>query len=508
MVPLLLVTLRAAEPATPPARKPYNVLFIMADDLNAQLGCLGKNIISPNLDALAKSGTLFERAYCQEAVCGPSRASILSGLRPDTDKPRIGRGSGAGVGIRKLMPSAVLLPELFKNGGYYTLSVGKIFHHGEVETGSGGDLASRTESDLKDWSETPWYHGTPYQQWYEQKSFDLVRELRARPKEERPRIIRGMPYEASAQPDEVYADGQIASQAVFTLRRLQEQGQPFFLAVGFRRPHLPFNCPQKYWDLYPAESIHLPDSYHPPQDVPDVALHNAYELRSYAGMPKTGPIPREDALNLIRGYRACISYLDAQVGRVLKELERLGLQDDTIVVFLSDHGYHLGDNSLWTKMSNFEIGTHVPVMVRVPGRGRAGARSQALVELVDIYPTLAELCALPAPAYLEGTSLVPLLDQPDRSWKTAAFSQYRRSPDDWAYDPKTQPLGRSLVNGRYRYTEWTAPKGERIGTELYDLEQDPESNVNVAGRPEQQARVTELSVKLQAGWAQARPPGN
>ena len=484
-----------------PARTP-NVLFIAVDDLNAQIGCLGSEVKTPHLDRLARSGTLFERAYCQEAVCGPSRASVLSGLRPDGDKQRIGRGSGGGDGIRQLFPQAVLLPELFKNGGYHTVSLGKIFHHGEVETG--GDIGPRMKRDEKSWSETPWYHGSPYQQWYERESFDLVRQMRAMPKEQRPRIVRGRPYEGSAQPDEVYADGQIASQAVLTLQRLQEQGTPFFLGVGFRRPHLPFNCPQKYWDLYPAKSIRRPKNGQPPQDVPPAALHDAYELRSYAGMPGKGPFTEEDIQNLIRGYRACVSYVDAQIGRVLAELDRLGLAQNTIVVVWSDHGYHLGENGLWTKMTNFEQGIHVPLIFRAPGRGTAGGRSRALVELVDIYPTLAELCGLEAPAHVEGTSLVPLLDRPDQSWKTGAFSHYRRSAD-WSYDTKSQPLGRSLMTERYHYVEWTLPNGERIGSELYDHQSDKAETVNLASRPEQRERVAELSRQLAVGWKGARP---
>ncbi len=442
----------------------------------------------------------------------PSRASLLSGLRPDVDQVRIGRGSG-GDEIRKHLPEAVLLPELFKNSGYYTVSLGKIFHHGEVETG--GEVGPRMKPDPRSWSEAPWYHGSPYQQWYERESFDLVKQMRtaaakkpakkrAPGEDNRANIIRGRPYESSPQPDEVYMDGQLASQAILTLQRLEEQGKPFFLGVGFRRPHLPFNCPKKYWDLYPSETIHLPKNSQPPKDVPPMALHNAFELRSYAGMPAKDPVSESDMLNCIRGYRACISYVDAQVGRVLTELDRLGLAENTIVVVWSDHGYHLGENGLWTKMTNFEVGTHVPLIFRAPGRSTPGTRSRGLAELVDIYPTLAELCGLTAPTTLEGTSLVPLFDRPDQPWKTAAFSQYRRGPGS-AWDPKTQPLGRSMMTDRYHYVEWTSPSGERVGTELYDRQADSLEMVNVAGQAEQAALVAKLSQQLGAGWKAARP---
>ena len=233
------------------------------------------------------------------------------------------------------------------------------------------------------------------------------------------------------------------------------------------KPHLPFTCPQKYWDLYPANTIKLPDNYHPPKNVPEPALHNWYELRTYGGIPATGGIPDETALNLIRGYRACISFMDAQVGRVLDELDRLGLRENTIVVFLGDHGYHLGENGIFTKMTNFELGTHAPLIVSAPGMKTAGQRTRALVEFVDIYPTLAELAGLPLPPHLEGTSFAPLLAKPDQPWKKAAFSQYLRPGKD-------KIMGRSMRTDRWRYTEWANAKNESVGVELYDEAERPE----------------------------------
>lgn len=481
-----------------PAR-PVNVLFVVSDDLRAELGCYGSSAIkTPHLDTLAGSGILFERAYCQQAVCNPSRSSVLSGARPDTTKIVTG-----GRHVRMTMPNVVTLPELFQRQGYHTVSVGKIFHHGEVETG--GNIGPRMQPDPRSWSEEPFYQGSPYQQWFNRESEELVEQMRAQaatlPEKQRPRIIRGLPYESANQPDDAYPDGQFATRAIETLRRIKDR--PFFLALGFRRPHLPLNCPQKYFDLYPEESIRLPDNLHAPKDAPTVALHNGYELRSYAGMPATGEIPERHARNLTRAYRACVSYMDAQLGRVLAEVDRLGLRDNTIVVFWSDHGYHLGENGVWTKMTNFELAVRVPLIVRVPGRTAPGSRSAALVELVDLYPTLAELCGLQLPDYVEGTSFAPLLAEPRRSWKKAVFSQYPRSAN-WDLT-SGDPMGRSMRTGRFRYTEWTTPAGERVGTELYDLERDLANNVNLAVRPEYRKVVAELSVQLEAGWRAARP---
>jgi arylsulfatase A-like enzyme len=386
---------------------------------------------------------------------------------------------------------AITLPELFKRHGYHTVSIGKVYHHGEVETG--GPVGPRMPRDELSWSEEPWYHGSPYQQWYEQESLDHVKRMLALPAAVRPRIIRGLPYEGSQQSDDVYADGQIANQAIATLGRIKDQ--PFFMAVGFRRPHLPFNCPLSYWDMYPASEAALPDNYFSPQDVPPVALHDAYELRSYADIPAVGPIPLRHAINLVRGYKAAVSYMDAQFGRLMAEVDRLGLTDNTLVVFWSDHGYHTGENGLWTKMTNFEMATRVPLIVRLPGQTARGVRTDALVELVDLYPTLAELCDLDAPSYLEGRSFAPLLDNPTQAWKEVAYSQFQRGLDARETDPDG-PLGRSMVTARYRYTEWRTQAGDSVGTELYDLWDDPQCNVNVASHPDYADVTGRLATQL------------
>ena len=455
-----------------------NVLFIIADDLRVEPD--PTQVLTPALDRLARESLQFDRAYCQIAVCGPSRASFLSGARPDT----IGVYENSTHLRKSRLPEVVTLPQLFKEHGYRTLSVGKIFHHEEVETG--GDVRTRPGDDPRSWSEEPWHHGTPYQQWFNQASADALSKAKVEAAKTNRKIVRGPPYEAADQPDARYPDAQIAEKAIETLREVKEQR--FFLAVGFRRPHLPFNCPKKYWDLYPPEKIRLPKNYHPPKDAPAIALHTSSEVRSYAGMPANGPLNDHDALNLIRGYRASVTFLDTQVGRVVAELDRLGLARNTIVVFISDHGYHLGENSVWGKMTNFELGTRVPLLFRLPdGRGK-GHKTDALVELVDIYPTLAELCQLPLPSHLEGRSAVPLLTDPDRDWKPAVFSQFPRRVAGGT------TMGYSVRTSRYRYTEWKDAPGS---VELYDLAADPFNNVNLACQPQYREQIRELSGILQ-----------
>jgi arylsulfatase A-like enzyme len=468
------------------AAAPPNVLFIAVDDLRPELGVYGAaHMKTPNIDRLAAQGLLFERAYCQVAVCNPSRNSLLSGARPDTT------GIFANnTFLRPTLPDVVTLPQHFKNNGWHSVSLGKIFHHSEKEPGD----------DPQSWSEPSWYHGEPHRHWFTKESDELIKRLKKLPEKERPRLIRGPPFEAANQPDDVYPDGQTALKAIETLRRLKGMDKPFFLGVGFVKPHLPFTCPQKYWDLYPASTIKLPENYSPTLGAPEPAFHNWYELRTYGGIPATGGISDDTALNLIRGYRACVSFLDAQVGRVLDELDRLGLRDNTIVVFWGDHGYHLGENGVFTKMTNFELGTRVPLIVSAPGQATAGRRTRALVELVDLYPTLAEFCGLPQLKHLEGASFAPLLKNPDQPWKRAVFSQYLR--------PGKPPfMGRSLRTDRWRYTEWRDPRQALAGRELYDAQNDPAETRNLAGDPGRAQIVAQLSAQLQEGWKAAQPAG-
>jgi arylsulfatase A-like enzyme len=472
----------------------YNVLFIAVDDLRPELGCYGHPAVkSPNLDRLAREGILFTRAYCQQAVCSPSRTSLLTGRRPDTT-----RVYELQTHFRKHLPDVITLPQHFKNNGYVTSGFSKIFHGGG---GGNGGL-----NDARSWSIPAWFPGG--------RDWDTPENAAMADKREKELEAAGWvwppggragsnpkkipSWEGPDVPDEAFADGQTARVAIGALRKLKDK--PFFLAVGFLKPHLPFQAPKKYYELYPLEKVTLSPNPLPPENVPEVAMHNSSELRSYTDIPKQGPVPESKARELVRGYWAATSFMDAQVGKLLDELDRLDLRRKTIVILWGDHGWHLGDHSLWNKHTNFEVATRAAMMISVPGRQAAGRKCSALTEFVDIYPTLAELCGLPLPAGLEGTSFAPLVDDPSRSWKRAAFSQYPR-----AVRGAGQAMGHSMRTSRYRYTEWTVPGKDFRAVELYDYETDPLGNVNVAANPKNTPLLKQLSAQLQAGWRAARP---
>lgn len=471
-----------------------NVLMIAVDDLRPELGCYGAgHMHTPNIDKLANAGTVFMRAYCQQAVCSPSRTSLLTGLRPDST-----RIYDLNTHFRKTIPDVVALPEQFKRHGYHTQGIGKIYH---------GDL-----DDPQSWSVPHWMPGGPAYRTPEalamieeqrRRIAEAGRQLRNEVLERDPKTgaalrirrgarVRGPSWETPDVPDKALGDGKVADRAIEALREIK--GKPFFLAVGFFKPHLPFVAPKKYFDLYPPESITLPANGQSPVDAPALALTHFGELRNYSDIPNKGPISEEKARELIRAYRAAASFTDAQIGRVLDELDRLGLRERTIVVLWGDHGWHLGEQGLWCKHTNFENATHAPLILSAPGQ-RGGTRTMALSEFVDVYPTLCELAGVPAPGGLEGTSLVPLLKDPEHTWKKAAFSQY----------PRGAIMGYSIRTDRFRYTEWTEPGKEPAARELYDHQRDPRETVNLAGLPEHENLVKELSRTLRAGWQAAVP---
>jgi len=470
--------LRQTAPAT---RSRRNVLFIVVDDLRPQLGCYGHaRMLSPNIDALAARGTLFRRTYCQQAVCAPSRASVLTGCRPDTTGVH-----DLNTPLRSTLPDVVTLPQLFREHGYVSTSLGKVYHHGRRD-------------DPLAWSSDPWMPPNPFPGCVTPANAALLQQLRdAAPTEEARAGVRGAPTEAGDLPDEAYADGKTVDQAIATLRA--QRDQPFFLAVGLLKPHLAFACPKRYWDLYPREAIDLADNPFRPTDAPDIALHNWGELRAYHGIPSEGPLPDEQARELIHGYYACVSFIDAQIGRLLKELDALGLHDGTIVALWGDHGWNLGEHGLWCKHCNYETSVHSPLIISSPQQAAPGQATDALTEFVDIYPTVTELAGLPLPEGLEGLSLAPLMETPATPWKTAAFSQYPRGRNRMGYSIRTD---------RYRYTEWIEHRdgGDVVlAQELYDHEHDPGENANLAGREGNSALLTELSGRLHAGWQAALP---
>lgn len=483
-----------------PSAKP-NVLFIAVDDLRPELGCYGRDHIkSPNIDTLARTGIVFERAYVQQAICSPSRTSVMTGLRPDTTKVW-----DLVTSFRTAQPDTITLGQAFKNAGYFVQGMGKIYH---------GKL-----NDEASWS-VPW--GTPKADTYAltentvadapKAAADADAGAPAAPGKKKKKAAEGVDseglpkakgaaYESADVPDNTYTDGKTAELAVTTLGDLAKKDQPFFLAVGFAKPHLPFVSPKKYWDLYDPATVAPPANPFYPKDAPAYAIRKTNgEIYAYKGIPaRTEPFSPELVRTLRHGYYAAVSYTDAQIGKILAELDRLDLRKNTIVILWSDHGYKLGEHNAWCKHSNAENDTNSPLILSVPGMKNPGARTKALVEFVDIYPTLADLAGVPAPAYLEGTSARPLVDNPDRPWKTAAFSQYPRNE-------KGGLMGYSMRTDRYRFTVWvkTSDPTQIDATELYDHQLDAQENANLANDPAHAALVEKLMVQWRAGWQGAR----
>jgi len=451
----MLVMLLAAVPAAVAA--PPNVLFIMADDLRPELAAYGSPAVTPNLDRLAARGVRFERAYCQQAVCNPSRSSMLTGRRPDT----LGIWSNE-THFRDKNPDAVTLPGWFKAHGYQTRCAGKIFHN--WHTAVQGDPGS--------WSAPEFLH-------YANHGDDVPLVEGPVPPNlavHSPRNYGRVPLDDCRDvPDEATYDGRVAAEAVRLLGELK--GGPFFLAVGFWKPHAPFNAPKRYWDLYDRDRLPPLDPAWP-AGAPEIAGHASTEVLGPAKDRR--PLSAEQIAEMRHGYFAAVSFMDAQVGKVLDALERSGRAADTVIVFVSDHGYHLGEHGLWAKTSNFEFDARVPLLVAVPGAGFAGATTRAVVELVDLFPTLVEACGLPVPAGLEGASLMPLVSGRVDAVKPAAFTQHPRPPY-YEREPgkRLKVMGVSVRTDRVRYTEWRDwETGETIGRELYDHAADPAEKRN------------------------------
>lgn len=436
-----------------------NVLFIPVDDLRPQINCYGySQMVTPNLDRLATGGALFERAYCQAPVCGASRCSLLSGCRPQTTGIHSYHGR-----IDKAMPDVLTMPQHFKNNGYATVSLGKVYH-------VLGD-------DRKGWSKDPWKPDDFFPGYVTEEALARNRE----------KEHRGPPFERADVPDDAYGDGKITNRAIREMKRLKDER--FFLAAGYVRPHLPFNAPAKYWDLYDRDEIELPEHDGRPENAPRQAMHNWGELRHYYGIPSKGGLSDEKAKKLIHAYYASVSYIDAQVGKLLDALDRLGLAENTIVCLWGDHGWNLREHGLWCKHSCFETSLWSPVLVCGPGVP-AGIRTDGLTEFVDIYPSLADLCGLSVPDHIEGSSFAPLLREPDRPWKKGAFSGHRGA--------------RSVKTDRYRYTRWVNKKGERYAHMLYDHKKDPKETVSIADRPANKDLVKRLNRLMDGGWKGVR----
>jgi len=380
--------------------------------------------------------------------------------------------------------------QYFKQHGYHSEGIGKIYH-----TGHGNQDDALSWSVQERFKKAPRYgpRGTEHLQ-------RLIREAKAagvdiRDNKTRP---RGLPWEAPDVADEALVDGSVAARGIQLLRKHKDQ--PFFLAVGFVNPHLPFVAPRKYWDMYDPATIELADNPAPPKHSPTYAHTSWGELRKYYAMPAKGPLSKEQAREAIHGYWAATSYVDALVGKLLDELDRLNLREKTVVILWGDHGWQLGEHGFWCKHTNYEVATRVPLIISVPGQKNQGSQSPRLVEFVDIYPTLADVCGLPKPKGLEGISFGPLLDDPSRPWKKAAFHVYPRSARG-----RGRLLGRAIRTERYRLVEWATQDRTFIEHELYDLEHDPDENINIAGSEGNGTLVKRLSRQLAAGWRGALP---
>ncbi|TMN73078.1 hypothetical protein CWB85_04885 [Pseudoalteromonas sp. S1727] len=419
-------------------KEPLNVLIFLVDDLRSDLGTYGHNhVLSPNIDKLANEGVKFTHAYAQQAICGPSRVSIMTGLRPETTGLYTIDKNGR---LRPNQPNVVSMPELFKNNGYKTVSIGKVYHS--------------VTDDQDNWST----HIKKLDNFY------------ADPDNAKTKFA----YEAGDVEDDFYKDGKVATDAIKTLQQLKDD--KFLMFVGLSKPHLPFNAPKKYWELYDREQFTVP-SRKKPDDMYRLALTKWGELRMYGGIPKEGDTSDELTKTLIHAYYASVSYMDAQVGRVMQALDEMDLRDNTLVILMSDHGYKLGEYGAWNKHTNMELDTKVPLIISRElshENRKAGVTSNALVENVDIFPSVAQAAGLEMPK-VDGQSLLPLLDNPDMQFKEAAYSLFNRG----------KIMGVTVTNGQWRYTEWRNAATQEIkATELYDHTTSDVATANMSGRPQ------------------------
>ncbi len=491
-----------------------NVLFIAIDDLRPELGCYGSSIArSPHLDALAKEGMRFDRAYCQQAICSPSRASLMTGARPD----QIGVIENTAY-FRELNPEVVTLPQHFIANGYEAVYCGKIYH-------------GRMTDERHSWSRKAAYDRCGIERTHLPGGYALLENQKLWASNKKKMLARygsqgsgglihGPAYESAEVPDHAYSDGYSAQLAIATLRDHLEKkpNQPLFLALGFKKPHLDFVAPKKYWDLYDREKIKLADQSDGPIAGAATGLHASFELRTRNGIPKKGPIGSELGKTLLHGYYACVSYVDAQIGLMLDALEEAGIRNETVIVVWGDHGWHLGDMGIWGKATNYEIATRVPLIVWTPNMKARGKNSEALVELVDVYPTLCELTNLPVPEGLAGKSFASVLDDHKEEGKEYAVSQFPNPAlREWAANPlspgmrqtffgpliegvegrikrqqgklwdrelfENHLMGYTLRTKRYRLVAWLDYRNvdeEPLFLELYDHTKDSLETRNVA----------------------------
>ncbi len=472
VVMIWIITLNAYGGTTEqPSARP-SILFIMVDDLRPQFAVYGRTgMVTPALDRLAEEGVVFKNAFVNVPVCGASRASLMTGLRPTATR-FVNYLARADVDA----PDVVTLPAHLKAAGYTTLSLGKILH---VE-----------EDSLNAWSRPPWRpnQDQAVREATSPRNYLVPVNIEADRDED---SKRGAPFERFDVPDNAYFDGMITEQAIRELKTLGENDAPFFLAVGFLKPHLPFNAPAKYWNLYDPATISLAEYDEMPTGAPKEAKHNWGELRSYRSIPEAPePVSEDMARKLRHGYYAATSYVDAQLGKLLQALDDLELAGNTIVVLMGDHGWSLGEHGLWAKHSPFDVATHTPLIIRAPG-GVTG-EAEGLVEFIDIYPTLLAMTSTSPPGHLQGTSMLNMLKDPTSPGKKAVFPRWKS-----AENVRTE---------RYSYTEFRTNDGMLVSHMLYDSVNDSDETVNLANEPEHAAVVTRLqqliaeNIADRGGW--------
>ncbi|MCK4957903.1 MAG: sulfatase [Planctomycetes bacterium] len=430
--------------------KPPNILFIAIDDLKPILGCYGDTkVISPNIDAISAEGTTFLNNHCQYPVCGPSRASLMTSLMPEVT------GVIGFKQMRAIIPDVLTLPQHFRNNGYETAATGKINDPRCVEGG-------REKDDEPSWS-IP-YRKIAYDGMYKQ-------EIK-------------LACEAPAIDDCDHEDSRICDEGLKLMRQMAKADKPFFLAVGFKKPHLPFLAPKKYWDRYKREDFKVHPFQQRSKNAVEYTWHNSEEMRGYAGIPDEGDISTDKQLELIHGYHACVTFIDSQVGRLTAELKRLKVADNTIIVLWGDHGWHLGDHNLWGKHTNLEQAARSPLIIAAPDFGKPG-KTNSPTGFLDIFPTLCDLADLPTPEELQGKSLTPLMKNPRSSVRKGIVTLFRRGAIGYAYR-----------NKRYRYIEWVKNIEGTVALELYDYKTDPMETVNLATDERYRALVKDLAKDL------------
>ena len=468
-----------------------NSLFIAIDDLKPTIGAYGSEVPTPAMDEIAAKGTTFMNAHCQQAICGPSRASVMTGKYPDFTQVW-----DLKTKIRDIHPNIVTLTQYFIKYGYHATGVGKILDPRSVDKGA--DSASWSERFTQTWHLK--YNaeiGKPIGHYHNPISKNISKgDKNANWGAVNKKLFANNAWpavEALDVPDDAYDDGAIAAHAVRSLAKLSKKKKPFFLAVGFKKPHLPFVAPKKYWDLIDPKNIRLEPYQKKPQGAPNYAIHDFSELRSYNGIPTEGPVDPDTQINLIHGYYACVAYIDAQIGKILDQLKKQGLEKNTVIVLWGDHGWHLGDHGLWCKHTNYEQATRVPLIVSTPDGFRQVTSMPT--ELVDLFPTLCALSNLPIPDYIDGINLAPLIRGADSfvNSRSFAMSQF----------PRGRKMGYALRDERYRFVAWfdTGGKGASRGdviesSELYDYTEEPHEQRNLVKDAQYQIIAKEFSEKI------------